>query len=251
LRLLSGAGQAQHLTTLSAEHEVRNEQLVHDAALEEAITGQNSAAWDAALVDSDVADLLANTSGRSPRVAQGSTERVDLVSGLTQLNKYLNRAWYRAGIPVQLHDDSTQAVFTDLLQRMGRPRFDALVSDVGHSGIKEVFARETSDGVSFFRSVDMVKKRAQRERVHQALESAQSVAASSGLSGRMALESALHEAIDQKLSPREAALIKDTLMGKTPAEIAEQWGVAPKTVSNEKSRVIQKLREALLDHELN
>ena len=40
-------------------------------------------------------------------------------------------------------------------------------------------------------------------------------------------------------------------MGKTPAEIALEWGVAPKTVSNEKSRVLQKLRVALVDHEMN
>ena len=44
------------------------------------------------------------------------------------------------------------------------------------------------------------------------------------------------------VQPREASLVYDTLMGKTPAEIALQWGVAPKTVSNEKTRVIQKLR---------
>jgi RNA polymerase sigma factor (sigma-70 family) len=65
------------------------------------------------------------------------------------------------------------------------------------------------------------------------------------------MRAALQDAIDQNLSPREAALIHDTLMGKTPAEIAQQWGVAAKTVSNEKSRVLQKLREALVDHELN
>ena len=59
------------------------------------------------------------------------------------------------------------------------------------------------------------------------------------------------EAIEKKLNPREAALIQDTLMGKTPAEIASQWGVAPKTVSNEKTRVLQKLRLALADHEMN
>ena len=40
-------------------------------------------------------------------------------------------------------------------------------------------------------------------------------------------------------------------MGKTPAEIAQQWGVAPKTVSNEKTRVLQKLRDILASHELN
>ena len=45
-------------------------------------------------------------------------------------------------------------------------------------------------------------------------------------------------------SVREAALIRDTLMGKSPAEIADEWGVAPKTVSNEKTRVLQKLRLA-------
>ena len=67
----------------------------------------------------------------------------------------------------------------------------------------------------------------------------------------MALRAALQDAISQSLNPREAALIHDTLLGKTPAEIAQQWGVAPKTISNEKSRVLQKLREALVDHELN
>ena len=58
-------------------------------------------------------------------------------------------------------------------------------------------------------------------------------------------KSTLQEAIVSSLSPREAALIQATLQGETPAEIAQKWGVAPKTVSNEKSRVIQKLRDAL------
>ena len=46
-------------------------------------------------------------------------------------------------------------------------------------------------------------------------------------------------------------MIRDTLMGKSPAEIADQWGVAPKTVSNEKTRILQKLRLALADGEMN
>ena len=57
---------------------------------------------------------------------------------------------------------------------------------------------------------------------------------------------ALSEAISHSLSPREASLINETLMGKTPAEIALHWGVAPKTVSNEKTRVLAKLRDMLL-----
>ena len=56
---------------------------------------------------------------------------------------------------------------------------------------------------------------------------------------------AIREAIARSLNPREAALIHATLNGETPAEIASQWGVAPKTVSNEKTRVIQKLQTVL------
>ena len=134
---------------------------------------------------------------------------------------------------------------------MGRGQFDALVAEVGHWGIKDVFSRETSDGLSFFRAVDMVKKRAQRERSHQSLESVDVASDDRTSSGGAALREALQEAIQRKLSPREAALIQDTLMGKTPAEIAIQWGVAPKTVSNEKTRVLQKLRSVLADYEMN
>jgi DNA-binding NarL/FixJ family response regulator len=97
----------------------------------------------------------------------------------------------------------------------------------------------------------MVKKRAQREKVHQSLENVDVPAQGGDQRPGAGLRAALQDAISQNLNPREAALIHDTLMGKTPAEIALQWGVAPKTISNEKSRVIQKLREALVDHELN
>ena len=91
----------------------------------------------------------------------------------------------------------------------------------------------------------MIKKRALRERVYQSLD-AMDVPASSGNSETKAWSDALREAIDHSFSPREASLINETLMGKTPAEIALHWGVAPKTVSNEKARVLQKLREVLL-----
>ena len=196
--------------------------------------------------DSDRGDL-----GVTAATTTTDTDPVALASGLSQLNKYLNKTWYRAGLPVQLHDDSTQAVYTALLQNMGRDQFDSLVTDVGHWGVKDVFNRETSDGVAFFRAVDMVKKRAQRERTYQSLESVDVAGDDQHSGSSTTLRDALREAIQHTLSPREAALIQDTLMGKTPAEIANQWGVAPKTVSNEKTRVLQKLRSALADYELN
>ncbi len=264
LRLLSSAAQAHPLPGMVVERD-----LLADPVQEPLTTGDDgpasaisNAAWDAALGHTHLADLLSEpetlqaasaaltTSAGAAKVS-AQPDSAAITSGLTQLNKYLNRAWYRAGIPTQLHDDSSQAVYTTLLQNLGRPRFDALVGEVGNWGIRDVFSRETSEGVSFFRAVDMVKKRAQREKVYQSLDSVDVPTDPGDQPSSATLRAALQDAIDQNLSPREAALIHDTLMGKTPAEIALQWGVAPKTVSNEKSRVLQKLREALVDYEMN
>lgn len=198
-------------------------------------------AWDAALLGSQVADLLAPAS-----ITSTTTPDADaIVSGLSQLDRYLNRAWYRAGIAPQQHDDCTQAVYATLLQTLGRDRFDGLLTDIGQSGIRDVLSRETPEGPDFFRAIDTVKKRAQREKTFQPIDAVDVADASVASPGQSDWRGALFEAIEQSLNPREAALIQATIQGETPAEIAQKWGVAPKTVSNEKSRAIQKLRDAL------
>jgi DNA-binding CsgD family transcriptional regulator len=260
LRLLSSTTQAHPLAGYAAQHDLLVDSDQPSALLRDQSPAPSipNDAWDAALGHAALTDLLGGSNGSvvtaipgsAPRIKSAETDPAAISSGLTQLNKYLNRAWYRAGIPSQGHDDSSQAVYASLLQAMGRQRFDALLANVGQSGIKEVLSRETADGLTFFRAVDMVKKRAQRDRVHQSLESVD-VPSSIRDRGNTARHEALREAINHKLSPREAALIQDTLMGKTPAEIALSWGVTPKTVSNEKSRVFQKLRDVLADHEMN
>jgi DNA-binding CsgD family transcriptional regulator len=251
LRLLSSTSAATPLPGLAAEHNLLADPGPAAMPRLDGFPAVSSETWDAALIQTQLAQILSGphlaptatpTSASSTATA---TDSAALTSGLNQLNKYLSRAWYRAGIPVQAHEDCSQAVFTTLLQQLGRDRFDALVSDVGHSGIKDVFSRETNEGLDFFRAVDMVKKRAQRERVFQPLDSVD-IPTSPSNSQTKVWHEALREAIDQSLSPREASLINDTLMGKTPAEIALHWGVAPKTISNEKTRVLQKLRDVLL-----
>ena len=201
---------------------------------------ETDAAWDEVLTKTRLADIL------GPARSSATLDARDVESGLTQLNKYLSRSWYRAGIAPQAHDDCTQAVFVSLLQTLGRDRFDLLLGDVGQSGIKDVLSRETPEGLDFFRAIDTVKKRAQREKTFQPLDSIDVAVGNDGSDSRALWRGALQDAIDESLTPREASLVYDTLMGKTPAEIAQQWGVAPKTVSNEKTRVIQKLRETLL-----
>jgi RNA polymerase sigma factor (sigma-70 family) len=146
---------------------------------------------------------------------------------------------------MQMHEDCTQVVFTALFQQLGHDRFDRLVSEVEHSGIKDVYSRETNVSADFFRAVDMMKKRAQRERTLLPID-AVDVPDSPSDYDTKAWRMALRRAIDQSLRPREASVIKETLIGKTLAEIALHWGVTPKTISNEKTCVLQKLRDVPL-----
>jgi RNA polymerase sigma factor (sigma-70 family) len=200
-------------------------------------TTASSATWDAALSQTQLADLIGPTTS--------TADAQSISSGLSQLNRYLNRAWSRAGLAPQTYDDCSQAVYMTLLQSLGRDRFDSLLSEIGQVGIRDVLSRETAEGPDFFRAVDAVKKRAQRERTFQPLDTVAATAAASQDEPQSDWRSTLQEAIDHSLSPREAALIQATLQGETPAEIAAKWGIAPKTVSNEKTRAIQKLRDAL------
>jgi hypothetical protein len=207
-------------------------------------------AWDEALSQTELADLFGPVpvpATPTEAVPVAPSDVQDVSAGLSQLNRYLGRSWSRAGIPPQLHDDASQAVYVTLLQNLGRTRFDGLLADIGRLGIRDVLSRETADGPDFFRAIDTVKKRVQRERTFQPLDAIDVASASPGEDALSLWRGALQEAIDQSLTPREASLVYETLMGRTPAEIALKWGLAPKTVSNEKARVIQKLREVLFD----
>lgn len=248
LRLLSSAAPAAPLTGFTAEHHALPEPATPAPPPNHDLGAVSSETWDAALVQTHLADLLSGRVRVSTPVDSAqpvkTLDPADLASGLNQLDKYLTRSWYRAAIPAQLHEDCSQAVYATLLQHLGRDRFDGLIADVGHSGIRDVLSRETNEGLDFFRAVDMVKKRAQREKTHQSID-LMDLPASPANTQMKAWREALREAIDHSLSPREASLINETLMGRTPAEIALSLGVAPKTISNEKTRVIQKLREVL------
>ncbi|GIW87826.1 MAG: hypothetical protein KatS3mg108_2150 [Isosphaeraceae bacterium] len=200
-------------------------------------TPTDAEAWDAALAVADAAWSRADPD-------LGWTEAV--ASGLTQLDRYLGRTWVRAGLAPQQFDDCTQAVHATMLQHLGREGFDQMLAAIGRGGVPKVLNRDSALGPDFFRAVDMVKKRAQRQRYHLALDERPDLVAPLGDDGAD-LRGVLLEVIDRSLEPREAELIRETLKGYTPAEIADRWGLAPKTVSNQKSRALAKLRDALLN----
>jgi RNA polymerase sigma factor (sigma-70 family) len=202
----------------------------------------DSDAWDAAIDQAFASELFAPLPSEAVEQLDPSGAEA-IQGGLSQLDRYLARTWMRAGLPPQKHDDCTQAVYVSLLKQLGRSGFDELMIAVGVLGIREVFSRERDEGTTFFRAIDATKKRAQRERKLRSLDDSPDDP-SAPFRERDWVED-LGEAIERSLNPREADLIRATLQGETPAEIAERWGVAPKTVSNEKSRAFQKLRSFL------
>jgi RNA polymerase sigma factor (sigma-70 family) len=231
LRLFSGAAPA--MPSVAAEHGALA------VPLEPIDRPLSDDAWDDALAGSGLVDLRDRGRG------QADAETIGL--GLRQLDRYLSRAWYRAGIAIQQHDDCSQAVYATLLANLGREGFDHLLAEVGRLDIREVFSRDTAEGPDFFRAIDMVKKQAQRQRRFEPLDGADMAAPAEGRDAHQQdWRDTLEEAIAQTLNPREAALIHDTLDGKSPAEIASRWGLTPKTVSNEKTRALRKLREFLV-----
>jgi hypothetical protein len=167
-------------------------------------------------------------------------------TGLSQFVRYLNRCWSRSGIMPHRHDDFSQEVYLRLLEAWGHEHFHRLLGDIDRLGISGVLGRETTEGLDLFRAIDRVKMRARRERRTQSLDAANTIASRHRDDLKAQGRGDLHEAIGLLLGPREAALIDATLQGQTPAEIAARWGVAPKTVSNEKPRVLHKLRDGLL-----
>jgi hypothetical protein len=202
-----------------------------------------SEAWDVALGETFLADMLPRN-----RLPDGPVDPNDVAAGLSQLDRYLARTWACAGIAPQHREDCTQTVYETLLDRFGRDGFEQIAAEVGRDGIRETLSPETADGPVFYRAIDMVKKRTLRLRTFQPLDDYAFELTAAGSDGASASDwrSTLDDAIDRTLSTREAALIRETLLGKTPAEIAAAWGMAPKTVSNEKSKALSKLRTALV-----
>jgi len=203
-----------------------------NASWDESLSATSSSEFG--LDKDDVRDV--SSAGFDPKTVQ---------SGLDQLERYLGRVWSRAGIASDFHEDCTQAVFATLLQEMGRQNFDITLDRVGRSSIPAALPRDSKDGQLFSRALDSVKKRAIREKQYLALEPHADLALSSKGDQEL-LRDVLCEAINQSLNQREANLIRATLEGFTPSEIAERWGVAAKTISNEKSRALQKLRDVLV-----
>jgi RNA polymerase sigma factor (sigma-70 family) len=165
---------------------------------------------------------------------------------MKQLIRYLSRSWTRAGIAGSSRDDCTQSVFAELLEELGRQRFDIFLQVIARSNIPTAMEMMPPEGRAFLRVIDRIKKRARRCRRGSSLvEGADPATLSRSKIEETRQMDDLREAIDVYLTPREVDLIEASLRGEKPSEVASRWGLDAKTVSNEKSRVIRKLRDAV------
>lgn len=202
-------------------------------------------AWDAAL-----ADQVDSASAQDTALADAYSDSMAL-SGYNRMERYLNRAWQKAGIEPPQDEDCTQSVYMVLLERWGRNQFDSLATTVGRSGLGSLVSRETPTGLDFLRALDQVKKQAQRQMSRATFVMGDSTGSATdrmaSAPDQVAMGRDLENLIQTSLDPRESELIQSTIQGDTPAEIAARWGVSSKTVSNVKSEAISKLKVTLAD----
>ncbi len=202
-------------------------------------------AWDAA-----IAERANAASSKDIALADAYSESLSQM-GYGRMERYLNRAWQKAGIEPPQDEDCTQSVYMVLLERWGRDQFEGLASSVGRDGLSTLVSRDTPMGQDFLRALDQIKKQTQRQMSRLTVsinESSNSTPDRNSISpDEVAIGRDLESIIANSLEPREAELIRSTIDGDSPSDIAARWGVTPKTVSNVKSEAISKLRVTLAD----
>ena len=163
-------------------------------------------------------------------------------SVLRQFDDYLRRVAANAGIRPRGWPDLVQEVYAELLSAWGAERFAATFEQAAEQRIDRTLSRETEPGREFLRVVDRVKKRFQREKYVGPL-ALDLPEPDEGRSPDLPAEIA--DAVDACLTERERLVIRGALRRETPAETAARLGCRAKTVSNDKSRALAKLRAAL------
>lgn len=150
---------------------------------------------------------------------------------VNDISCYCSVCWRNAGLPADCWGDCTQDVFQRLLERVPAAHWS------------QVFAAEAAERAEFLRAIDTVKKRVQRDRqrwgrMHDEPPDRR------GTDERALRETReqLGQAIERTLSPRQQRIMERTCDGWSVAEIADELGISPARISDEKYKALHKLR---------
>ena len=173
--------------------------------------------------------------------ALGSAERAaaDGVAdrALGGMSRYCSACWRNARLPIDRWGDCTQEVLTRLLER------------VPVSSWNRALTNESEERREFLRAIDTVKKRHQRERARSTVLN-QPVQDSRDSEERRAADErqALLQAAGRVLTSRQQRILRLICEGYSIGDIADELGMTPERVSDEKYKAIHKLRDFFAEH---
>jgi ATP/maltotriose-dependent transcriptional regulator MalT len=172
--------------------------------------------------------------GLAALTAQAS--ETDLVR---DIQRYCTVCWRNARLDPMLWDDCTQEVCCRLLTKARDGQLD----------LARVLADDTEERRELVRAIDMVRKRVQRTKRFQPLDSA--TAGSNRLDqrerDRLELGEILEGARRAVLTARQDRIIELWMRGWSVPEIGDELKMALTRVSDEKYKALRKLEQALRD----
>lgn len=158
---------------------------------------------------------------------------------LHDIQRYCAVCWRNAKLDPGLWDDCTQEVCCRLL---GKAR-------AGELDLNKVLAEDTTERRELVRAIDMVRKRVQRAKRHQAIDDQVMAAPDLDLQARhrQELGEVLEAARAAVLSPRQDEIVELWTRGWTVPEIAAKLSLTHARVSDEKYKALRKLERHLAD----
>ncbi len=153
------------------------------------------------------------------------------------IQRYCTVCWRNARLDPMLWDDCTQEVCCRLLTK----------ARAGELELAQVLADDTPERRELVRAIDMVRKRVQRTKRHQAIDDASLTDADHDIRHRDRLElgEILEAARRAVLSPRQDRIVELWMRGWSVPEIGVELAMPVNRVSDEKYKALRKLEHHL------
>lgn len=191
-----------------------------------------------------------SSSGKLARAYKAGPAAMALVIGLAALTaqatesdlvrdiqRYCTVCWRNARLDPMIWDDCTQEVCCRLLTKARDGQLD----------LGQVLADDTPERRELVRAIDMVRKRVQRAKRHQPIDSLALPAPNTDQTHRERLElgEILEAARQAVLSPRQDRIIELWMRGWSVPEISADLEIPVNRVSDEKYKALRKLEQHL------
>jgi RNA polymerase sigma factor (sigma-70 family) len=153
---------------------------------------------------------------------------------VNDISRYCTACWRNARLPADCWGDCTQEVLSRLLQSIDPGSWEA------------VFVPEGAERQEFLRAIDAVKKRTQRQLkrttyLNHVVPDRDDKAERTIADDREVVQLAAQEV----LSERQQKILRMSFEGWAVQDMADELGIAPERISDEKYKAIRKLRHQL------